>query len=195
MFPSSLLDSLVKNLDITCLSQGFGNNVLDLAKQKGFDPYENMSNFEKFKEQLPSKEKVFGLWTGKKLSGKKYEHVLKVWNKFEMKKMKDYYDLHLKCDLSLLADVFEKFRNNCLKNYGLCSGHYLSAPALSWDAILNMTKVKLELVQILTCTYFLKMVWEVEFLIFLIDIVRTIISIWNLITQTGIKIYYILRLK
>ena len=70
MFPSSLLDSLVKNLDITCLSQGFGNNVLDLAKQKGFDPYENMSNFEKFNEQLPSKEKFFGLWTGKKLSGK-----------------------------------------------------------------------------------------------------------------------------
>ena len=75
-----------------------------------------------------------------------------------MKKMKDYYDLHLKCDVLLLADVFEKFRNNCLKNYGLCSSHYLSAPALRWDAILNMTKVKFELVQILICTYFLKMV-------------------------------------
>ena len=63
-----------------------------------------------------------------------------------MKTMKDYHDLYLKCDVLLLADVFEKFRNNSLKNYGLCPSHYLSAPALSWDAMLNMTKVKLELI-------------------------------------------------
>ena len=30
----------------------------DLVKQKGFYPYKYMSDFEKFKEQLPSKEKV-----------------------------------------------------------------------------------------------------------------------------------------
>ena len=34
--------------------------------------------------------------------------------------MKDYHDLHLKCDVLLLADVFGKFRNNSLKNYELC---------------------------------------------------------------------------
>ena len=37
-----------------------------------------------------------------------------------MKTMKDYYDLYLKCDVLLLADVFEKFRNNSLEDYGLC---------------------------------------------------------------------------
>ena len=37
-----------------------------------------------------------------------------------MKTMKDYHDLYLKCDNLLLADVFEKFRNNSLKNKGLC---------------------------------------------------------------------------
>ena len=42
-----------------------------------------------------------------------------------MKTMKDYHDLYLKCDILLLADVFEKFRNNSLKNYGLCPRHYL----------------------------------------------------------------------
>ena len=30
--------------------------------------------------------------------------------------MKDYHDFYLKCDVLLLADVFEKFRNNDLKN-------------------------------------------------------------------------------
>ena len=76
----------------------------------------------------------------------KYKHVLKVWKKFEIKRMIDYQDLYLKCDILLLAGVFEKFRNNSLRNYGLCPIHYLIAPALSWDAILNKKKVKLELI-------------------------------------------------
>ena len=63
-----------------------------------------------------------------------------------MKAMKDYYDLYLKCDVLLLANVFEKFRNRCIENYGLCTSHYLIAPALSWDAIFNMTKVELDLI-------------------------------------------------
>ena len=63
-----------------------------------------------------------------------------------MKTMKDYRDLYLKCDVLLLADVFEKFRNNSLKNYGLFLSHYLSASALGWDAMLYMTKVELELI-------------------------------------------------
>ena len=63
-----------------------------------------------------------------------------------MKAMKDYHNLYFKCDVLLLVDVFEKLRNNSSKNYGLCPSHYLSAPALSWDALLNITKVKLELI-------------------------------------------------
>ena len=84
--------------------------------------------------------------TVKNISDKEYEHVLEVWNKFEMKTTKDYHDLYLKFDFFWFADVFEKFKNNSLKNYGLCPSHYLSAPALSWDAKLNMKKVELELI-------------------------------------------------
>ena len=43
------------------------------------------------------------------------------------------------------ADAFEKFRNNSLKIYRLSPSIYLSAPALNWDAMLNMTKVEPEL--------------------------------------------------
>ena len=44
----------------------------------------------------------------------------------------------------LLADVFEKFIDTCLKFYGLDPCHYLSCPGLSWDAMLKMIDVKLE---------------------------------------------------
>ena len=53
-FLSSSLDSLVKNLnkdDFKYLSQEFDSNILNLVKQKGFYPYEYMSDFEKFKEK------------------------------------------------------------------------------------------------------------------------------------------------
>ena len=46
----------------------------------------------------------------------------------------------------LLAEMFEKFRNNSSKNYGLCPSHYLSSPGLSWGAMLKMTKINLELI-------------------------------------------------
>ena len=71
--------------------------------------------------------------TGTKISDKEYGHVLKVWDRFEMKTIKVYHDLYLKCDVLLLTGVFEKFRIK-LKNYG-CN--------LSWDAMLSTTKTKL----------------------------------------------------
>ena len=58
------------------MSPDFDNNMLDLVK--------HMSDFEKFEEQLPSREKLYSLLTGKKISDKEYEHVLNVSNKFEI---------------------------------------------------------------------------------------------------------------
>ena len=48
-------------------------------------------------------------------------------------------------DVVLLADVFENFRDVCLKNYELDPCWYYSAPGLAWDACLKKTEVQLEL--------------------------------------------------
>ena len=70
-----------------------------------------MSDFEWLKEELPSKETFYSSITDRKL-------LIKNMNM-------------LKFDVLLLDDMFEKFRNNSLKNYGLCPSYYLSAPGLS----------------------------------------------------------------
>ena len=119
------------------MTQEFDNNLLDLVYEKGFYPYEYISDFEKFEEELPCKEKFSSSLTDRKISDKEYEHILN--EKFDMKTMKYYHNLYFKCDVLILADVLEKFRNNSLKNYGLCPSHYLSTPCLSWDAKLKMT--------------------------------------------------------
>ena len=66
---------------------------------------------------MPSKEKFYSSLIGRKITDKEYEHVLNVWNKFQMKIiMKDYHKFYLKCDVLLLGDVAEKFGNNLSKN-------------------------------------------------------------------------------
>ena len=52
----------------------------------------------------------------------------------------------LKKDVLLLVDSLEKFISTCLKYYGLDLCYYFSAPGLSWDAMLKMTKVEKKLV-------------------------------------------------
>ena len=58
--------------------------------------------------------------------------------------MADYHDHYFKKDMLLLADVFEKFIDTCLRFYGLDPCHYFSFPGLSWDAMLKMTGIELE---------------------------------------------------
>ena len=71
---------------------------------------------------------------------------MNLWNVFKMNTMGDYHYLYLKADVLLLADVFEKLINTCLKYYGLDPCHYFSSPGLSWDTRLKMTGIELELI-------------------------------------------------
>ena len=45
----------------------------------------------------------------------------------------------------LLANVFEAFREVCLKNYGLDPAHFHTASGLAWKACLKKTRIRLEL--------------------------------------------------
>ena len=63
-----------------------------------------------------------------------------------MNTMGDYHELYLKTDVLLLVDVFENFFKHCLDYYRLYPFHYFSSPGLSWDAMLKMTGIELELI-------------------------------------------------
>ena len=145
-FLSSSVDRLVKNLresDFKYLSQDFDKKVLDLVKQKEFYTF----ILENFKDELPSKEMFHSSLTNSKIIYKDYEHILNIVNNFGMKTMKDEHGLYLKSYVLLLVDVFEKCRNNSLKNCGFCPSHYLSAPGLRWNVMLKMKKIELELIR------------------------------------------------
>ena len=63
---------------------------------------------------------------------------------FKIKNLDEYHDLYVQSD-TLLADVYEDFRNMCLNIYELDPAYFVSAPGLAWQACLKKTGVKLEL--------------------------------------------------
>ena len=74
-----------------------------------------------------------------------HRHGNNVFKKFKLKNLGEYHDLYVQSDTLLLADVFENFRNMCIKVYELDPAHFLSLPGLAWQACLKKTNIKLEL--------------------------------------------------
>ena len=147
---NSSLDSLIKNLvdkDFKYLSEKFNGKYLEVVKEKGIYSYEDMNSFKKFNEtKLPSKDKFFSSLKNECIREKDNEKAKNIWNTFKIRTLGKYHDLYLKTEVLLLCDVFEKCINTCLNYYGLDSCHYFSSPGLSWDAMLKMTGIELELI-------------------------------------------------
>lgn len=115
-------------------------------KQKGVHPYNYMNSVEQFNDQqLPSKDELNTILTDEGTRDEQYTHAQKVLDIFKLNNMGEYHDLYLKSDILLLADIFENFRKTCLQYYKVDPTHYFTSPGLSWDAMLKMTGIKLEL--------------------------------------------------
>ena len=146
-FMQSSLAELASNLTKhDNLSKYFEGDKLELVKKKGVYPYDYMDSFERLDEtSLPSKDDFYSKLNGANISTSDYTHAQKVWDIFGMKTMRDYHDLYQKTDVLLLADVFEEFREVCLKHYKLDPAWYYTSPGLAWDACLKMSQVIIEL--------------------------------------------------
>ena len=73
-----------------------------------------------------------------------YMHANRVCKDFQVEKLGKYHDLYLKSDTWLLADVFESFREICLKIHLLDPAKKFSASGLAWQVALEKTDVKLK---------------------------------------------------
>ena len=146
---SSSLGALVNNLPKDAfknLLKYYVEEQAELIKQKGFYPYEYMNTEEKFKDtKLPPRKAFYSKLSGRGITKTDYKHAWNVWKTFNMKTFKDYHELYNETDVLLLADVFENFRDLCLKIYELDPVYYFTAPGLACDACLKMTNINLEL--------------------------------------------------
>ena len=121
-------------------------NKFILLLRKGVYPYEFMDNWQRFDEtSLADKEAFYSNLNMEDITHVDYRHGKTVFEYLINKNLGDYHDLYVQSDILLLTDVFNNFRNMCIKEYELDPAHVLSAPRLAWQACLKKTEVKLEL--------------------------------------------------
>ena len=117
---------LIKRFAIT---YEFCNKNLDkfiLLLRKGGYSYEHMDNWERFDEtSLTNKESFYSNLNMENIDDIDYRHGNNIFKRFKLKHLGEYHDLYLQSDTLLLADVFENFRDTCLKVYELYPAHFL----------------------------------------------------------------------
>ena len=159
-FMATSLDSLTRNLVGACaLPSGGGKRgeklfgfenyselQYKLLTRKGVYPYEYMSSWDRFEDtKLPHIESFYSSLNMSKISKSNYKHAQQVWEEFGVQNIGDYHDLYLRTDVVLLVNVFEAFRDTCLKHYSLDPVHFYTVPGFTWKPCLKKTGVRLEL--------------------------------------------------
>ena len=119
-------------------------NTFILLLRKGVYRYEYMDSWERFDETLPNKEGFYSSLNMEDITDVDHRHAKRVFKSLNYKNLGDYHDLYVHSDTLLLADVFENFRNMCIKVYELDPAHFLSVPGLTWQACLkNRSRTRL----------------------------------------------------
>ena len=170
LFLNKSLDYLTKTIDDNdriSLKQEFGKNYQLLTK-KGIYPYDYFDNTKKYNEQkLPDKKEFFNKINNKDISDEDYNHAKNVFEKFNCKNLLDYSILYLKTDICHLSDIFQKFSKFAYETYELDPRHSYTLPGFSWQSMLKMTKIELELIS------------DPDMYLFLMDTIRGGIAVCN----------------
>ena len=149
-FMSSSLDSLTRNL-VRGAKRLFGFEdyselQYDMLTRKGVYPYEYINFWDRFNEtQLPPIDVFYSNLNMSSTSKEDYQHAQRVWKEFGIHNLEDYHDLYLRTDVVVLANVFEAYRDTCLKHYKLDPAHFYTSPWLARRTCLKRTGIRLEL--------------------------------------------------
>ena len=72
-----------------------------------------------------------------------YKRAKRACRDFEIKNVGAYHNLYAQRDVLLVAEIFEDFRNKCIKIHESGTGHFLSTTGLAWKAAIKRAKVLL----------------------------------------------------
>ena len=105
-------------------------------------PYEYMDDWEKLNgTSLSEKEDLFSHLNMEDITNADYPDAKRICKDFEIKNLGEYHDLYIQGNTLLLADVFENFKNICLKIYELDPAKFLSDLVTDIDMLLMAGKV------------------------------------------------------
>ena len=88
---------------------------------------------------IPSCKQCIDDMKGEMMPQDEYDHMIKLWNTFEIKAWCEYYELCTILDVTLMADAFEHFRNTTLKALGADPTHYITTPQMAYSFFMKVT--------------------------------------------------------
>ena len=121
------------------------------------------------------------------ISEEGYQHAQNVWKEFGIHDLGNYQDLYLRTDVVLLANMYEAFRDTCLKHYSLDPAHFYTSLGLAWKACLKCTGIKLEHLTDPDMLLMFERGSEVELLKRFINTHQQIINIWEIDSTQNLK--------
>lgn len=144
------LDSMVKLLSPEQLKPYLlhittDENRLKLLHRKGVFPYDYMNNEDRLNETcLPARTEFHNSLTNTSITEAQYELAQNMWVQFGCNTIRDYLEVYLVLDTMLLTGLVEAYRSTTHAHFKLDPTHYVSSASLSMDAMLRVTRVKLE---------------------------------------------------
>ena len=147
-FQSASLDVLAESLKagghiLERLKQGLENlgytdsELIKLLSQKGFFPYEYITDFKLLEEKsLPPINAFKSSLTGETISSEDYDHCLRIFELGKCRNLKDYMEIYLLVDVLLLSEIMIKFRHVCIEKFQLDPVAHCSTPAIAEQSAL-----------------------------------------------------------
>jgi hypothetical protein len=119
-----------------------------IIRRKGVFPYSYFDSPARLDETcLPPIESFYDDLSKRACSPEDYAHALRAWSEFKCRTLLQYVLRYLHLDIYLLADLFEAFRQLCLREDGLDPIHFVSLPGLSYLACFKRSGETIDLLQ------------------------------------------------
>jgi hypothetical protein len=116
-----------------------------ILRFKGIYPYRWVDTVEKFRgTRLPSIEWFDNDLTGEKCSQERYNNALELWKELKCVTFKDYHMSYLESEVVLLAEMFENYRNSCMKMFELDPVRFVSVQSMTMTNWLKYTGLTLD---------------------------------------------------
>ncbi len=124
----------------------FNEEKMKLLLRKGVFCYEFINTFKQLEMKfLPSIDFFYSSLNFSMISEDDYQHAKNVYQAFKCENIREYLELYVLLDTCLLGDVITKFRDKIFNIYQLEACHFFSLPTLSFQAMLKLTEVEIEL--------------------------------------------------
>ena len=125
-----------------CKSRGkpWNNDYIDLLTRKEPMFYSLIKSYSSLNDIIiPTREEYYDDMKGEIMSQDEYDHMVKLWDTFDIKWWGEYYELYNVFDVNLMADSFEHFRNTTLSAFRVDPMHYITATQMAYSLFLKVT--------------------------------------------------------